>query len=75
MSPKVKIKDEEEVIKVVFETLGRSSVAGELARAMWNQAETLMVKRREPIWTERGKLMPLHLSQRSKPANPKGGER
>ncbi len=75
MSPKIEIKNEEEVIKVVLEALGRSSVAADLARAMWNQAETLKVKRREPIWTERGKLMPLHLSQRSKPTNPKGGER
>jgi len=75
VSPKVKIKDEEEVIKVVFETLGRSSVAGELARAMWNQAETLKVKRRDPIWTMRGKLMPLHLSQRSALTKGKGGEK
>ena len=75
VSPKVEIKNEREVIKVVLEALGRSSVAADMARGMWNQAETLKVKRREPIWTERGKLMPLHLPQRSKPMDPKGGER
>jgi hypothetical protein len=75
VSPKVEIKNEREVIKVVLEALGRSSVAADLARGMWTQAETLKVKRREPIWTEQGKLMPLHLSQRSRHTNAKEGDK
>jgi len=75
VSPKIEIKNEKEIIKVVLEGLGRSSVAADLARGMWNQAETLKVKRREPIWTERGKLMPLHLSQRHQSTIPKGGKK
>ena len=65
VSPKVEIADETEVIQVVLEALGRGSVAADLARATWSQARTLRVKRMEPIWTARGKLMPLHLARRS----------
>jgi len=65
VSPKIEIADETEVIEVVLEAMGRSSVAADLARAIWSQAGTLRVKRREPIWTARGKLMPLHMAQRS----------
>ncbi len=64
VSPKVEIADETEVIEAVLEALGRSSVAADLARAIWSQARTLRVKRTEPIWTARGKLMPLHVKRR-----------
>jgi hypothetical protein len=65
VSPKIVINDEKEVIGAVLEALGRGSVAADLTRAIWIQARTLQVKRREPVWTARGKLMPLHLSRRS----------
>jgi hypothetical protein len=65
VSPKVEIADESEVIEVVMETLGRSSVAADLARAIWSQAGTLRVKRIEPIPSARGKLLPLHMKRRS----------
>ena len=65
ISPKIKIADETAVIETVLEALGRSSVAADLARAHWSQAKTLRVKRMEPIWTSRGKLMPLHLAVRA----------
>ncbi len=61
--PRIEIRDEQEVIKTVLESLGQSSDAANLARAIWNRAKTLRVKRKEPIWTARGKLMPLHLSR------------
>ena len=35
--------------------------AADLARATWVEAGTLAIERREPIWTRRGKLLPLHL--------------
>jgi hypothetical protein len=66
ISPKIEIADEAAVIDTVLEALGHSSVAADLARAHWSQAKTLRVKRMEPIWTTRGKLMPLHLARRSK---------
>jgi hypothetical protein len=66
VSPKIEIPDEAAVIETVMEALKESSAAADLARAFWSQAETLRVKRIEPIWTARGKLMPLHVARRSK---------
>jgi hypothetical protein len=66
VSPRVEIPNERAVIDVVLDTLGRSSVSAEIAKTMWKQAGTLRVRRREPIWTSRGKLMPLHLAARAK---------
>lgn len=65
VSPKIDIGEEETVIRTVLETMGRSSVAADTARAIWSQAHTLRVKRAEPVWTSRGKLMPLHLVRRA----------
>jgi hypothetical protein len=66
VSPRVRIDDEQQVIDTVLEALGRGSVAADLARALWAKARTLRVVRAEPIWTARGKLMPLHLGQRDR---------
>lgn len=65
MSPRVEIADERQVIEAVLEALRRGSGAAVQAQAIWRQAQTLRVQRREPIWTARGKLMPLHLAQRA----------
>jgi hypothetical protein len=73
VSPKIEIADEAAVIETVLEALGRSSVAADLARAHWSQANTLRVKRMEPIWTARGKLMPLHLAHHTEHPTPSKG--
>jgi hypothetical protein len=65
VSPKIKISDETAVVDTVLEALRRSSAAADLAGAVWHQANTLRVKRMEPIWTSRGKLMPLQVASRS----------
>jgi hypothetical protein len=67
VSPKVALADEGAVITTVLEALGKGSVAAEAARAIWQQAQTLRVKRQEPIWTARGKLLPLHLLRHNSP--------
>jgi hypothetical protein len=36
-----------------------------MARAYWQQAGILRVKRIEPVWTSRAKLMSLHLARRT----------
>jgi len=64
ISPKVEITDERSVIETVMEALGKSSCAAEQARAIWDRAGTLEIKRMEPVWTARGKMMPLHLIRR-----------
>jgi hypothetical protein len=65
VSPKVEIADETEVSEAVLEALSQSSIAADLARAIWGQAGTLRIRRMEPILTARGKLMPLHLAHGS----------
>ena len=68
VSPKIEIADDAAIIKAVQEALGKSSAAADLARAIWSQANTLRVKRLDPVWTARGKFMPLHLTARSQRA-------
>lgn len=65
VSPRVRVDDDRAFVQVVLEELARRSMAADLARAIWSQAGTLRVERKEPIWTARGKLMPLHSSRRA----------
>jgi hypothetical protein len=65
VSPKIELADERVVIETVLDALGHGSVMADSARAIWRQAQTLRVKRAEPVWTARGKLMPLHLVRRN----------
>jgi hypothetical protein len=71
ISPRVAIHDERAVVRAVLEAMGRENNAAGLARAEWAQAGTLRVKRMEPVLTTRGKLMPLHLTQRGSRAHEK----
>jgi hypothetical protein len=65
VNPNVEIRNETEVIQTVLEELGRSSVAADLARCIWDQAKTFRVRRMNPIWTARGKFIPLRLMERA----------
>ncbi len=60
VSPRVELEDEQAVVEAVLGELPPGPL-----RSLWVQAQTLRVKRQEPVWTERGKLMPLHLSRRT----------
>lgn len=59
ISPTIKLPDEKLVIDLVLKILRQGSEASRLTQAIWRQAETLKIKRRKPVWTARGKLMPL----------------
>jgi hypothetical protein len=63
VSPQVELSSEQALLDVLLDGIGATSPAGDLARASWSAAGTLRVVRREPNWTGRGKLMPLHLSR------------
>jgi hypothetical protein len=63
VSPRLEIADEGEIIRVMLDALRRSSPMGDAARNVWTQADTLQVKRTEPVWTARGKLLPLHIQR------------
>ena len=64
VSPRIPLADESEVVETVLRELGRGDAAADLARAFMAQGRSLGVKRMEPVWTNRGKLMPLHLVNR-----------
>jgi hypothetical protein len=61
VSPRVELDDEDGVVDAFLEALGPGAI-----RSLWTQAGTLRLQRREPVWTERGKLMPLHLDHHLK---------
>jgi hypothetical protein len=63
ISPRVAIQSEQDVVKTIYDALRESSPMADAARNVWEQAKTLRVKRMEPIWTARGKLLPLHLER------------
>jgi len=65
VSPRVAIPSEAAVVEAVMNELHASSVMADSARGIWAQAGTMRVKRMEPVWTGRGKLMPLHLVRRA----------
>jgi hypothetical protein len=62
ISPSVVLESETAVLDALQAGLRAASPAADLARATWAAAGSLRVVRREPVWTGRGKLMPLHLS-------------
>lgn len=69
ISPRVEIADEQAVIDCVLNSLGESSAMADAARIPWKHANTLRIVRQDPIWTGRGKLMPLHLLKNKSKAN------
>ncbi len=67
VSPQVDIVDETAVVQTVLQSMGESGVGADLMRAIWHQAGILRVRRSEPVWTDRGKLMPLRAKRTAKP--------
>ena len=64
VDPSIEIDDEEQVVTEVLAQLGASSPMANEARQIWQQAETIRVRRQKPIWTKRGKLMSLYVQKR-----------
>lgn len=65
VSPNIPIADETVVIRTVMNALRNGTIMADSAREIWNQAGALRIKRMEPVRTRHGKLIPLHLAQRS----------
>jgi len=57
--PRLELADEGAVAATVLAELGRGDDAAELARAVWQQAGTLVVRREAPRCSPMGKFMPL----------------
>jgi hypothetical protein len=60
VSPGVRLDREGDVLEVLLQALPNDHGV----RQLWSQAGMLRIRREEPVWTERGKLMPLHLADR-----------
>jgi hypothetical protein len=65
ISPRVTIADEQAVIEALHNALRESSPMADAARTIWQQTQTIQVKRMEPVVTARGKLLPLHIQRRT----------
>ena len=63
ISPRVGEVNEEKALDTVLKALEQSSISAHLAQTIWTQARTLRIARKEPIPSNRGKLMPLHLAK------------
>ena len=75
VSPRVSLADESEVVRTVLDELGKGNAFTDLARAFMAQANSLGVKRMDPVWTNRAKLMPLHMAQKPSTAAKQGAPR
>ncbi|UCG22667.1 MAG: hypothetical protein JSW55_10825 [Chloroflexota bacterium] len=70
--PDIQVDDEEAVIESVLDALqpnsagpGQGSLAAEMTRSTWKQANTLRIKRQAPILTAHGKMMPLYVAPKN----------
>jgi hypothetical protein len=63
--PRLTLHNEGEVVDAVLSSLGAGGADAATSGRIWAQAKTLRVKRSPPIWTNRGKLMPLHFTKRA----------
>jgi hypothetical protein len=68
ISPRVEIADEAAVITLMMNALRESSPMADAARSVWQHTGTIQIKRMEPIRSERGKQLPLHI-RRSPPCS------
>jgi phenylacetate-coenzyme A ligase PaaK-like adenylate-forming protein len=59
--PRIEIRDEKGVLELVYQSLRETSAMADIARAGWKNADSIRLKRMEPLLTARGKLLPLHL--------------
>jgi hypothetical protein len=64
ISPRVAVSDEHAVVAEMMHSLQRTSVMADVARQVWQQAHTVTVKRTEPVWSERGKFLPIRKLKR-----------
>ncbi len=68
VSPRLQLDDEQAVLDTVLQALGRSSSAADVARSVWQRTGALRLRRAEPQSTANGKVLPLHIRRRDRPA-------
>ena len=63
IDPSIRIDDERAVIDDVLDALRRSGAMADAARSVWQRNDSIKIRRMKPVWTARGKMMPLHLER------------
>lgn len=63
VSPDVGIINEEALIKVIYDELGRGKEVNRMMANIWYQSNTLRIKRMKPLTTKMGKFLPLHIQK------------
>ena len=67
VSPKVAESDDSALAAGFLSAVANDSAAGGVAGYNWAQADTIRVKRMQPVLTGRGKLLPLYVAKRHSP--------
>lgn len=65
VSPRVQVTDEQSVIDEMMRHLQHDSIMADVAREIWQQANTVRIRREEPTWTDRGKFLPIRKLKRA----------
>jgi hypothetical protein len=63
VDPRVPLTDDQAPAVTFLEAIEAMGMRAGIAHALWQQADTLRVRREAPHWTSRGKLLPLHLDR------------
>jgi hypothetical protein len=70
ISPNVTLSDESAVLQTFLSAIADASPGADMARSIWAQAGTLVVRREDPYITPRGKQMPLHVVRSERRVEP-----
>jgi hypothetical protein len=60
ISPRLRIENEQRVKETILHSIRKTGPGGVSAEGILRQADTLQIERRDPVWTDRGKLLTLH---------------
>lgn len=63
INPDIHGIDEEKVRNIVFDALTSGEYSHSYSRSYWTQMKTIQIKRKHPIPTKRGKIVPLHIKR------------
>jgi hypothetical protein len=74
VDPRVALESEPAVIECVLDGLRRASPAADVARLVWQNADTLQVKRMAPVWTAGRKYSPLYMPRRYRATGAHSGD-
>ena len=68
--PSVAIENESAVLECLNDALRQSSPAADVARFIWKNANTIQLRRAEPLWNANGKFSSLYLPRRYRESTP-----